>query len=46
MAIKTDKKLMIAVSLFLAKPQVIGLGNRQVETADTNCPFSLGMAII
>jgi hypothetical protein len=42
---KTDKKLMIAVSLFLAKPQVTGLGNRQVETADANCPFLPGMAI-
>jgi hypothetical protein len=36
---------MIAVSLFLAKPQVIGLGNRQVETADTNCPFSPGIGL-
>jgi hypothetical protein len=33
MARKTDKKLMIAVSLFLAKPQVTGLGNRQVENS-------------
>ena len=44
MARKTDKNLMIAVSLFLAKPQVTGLGNRQVET-DANCPFLPGMAI-
>jgi hypothetical protein len=28
---KTDKKLMTSVSLFLAKPQVTGFGNRQVE---------------
>jgi hypothetical protein len=31
MARKTDKKLMISVSRFLAKPQVTGFGNHQVE---------------